>query len=161
MDKKSASITPTAAGATTIDGAAYIRSATTEEVFRIEADYKDDAMRTAFDEGISHSALEDVEFRKPRSSQSIRSRVPRRTNSFSAHFTEFINRRREALETERHEISVYTSPLTVLSYFVLYILHEFRMALLWIISQQYLLVLFPVIAATVYFLYQTNGAHQP
>ena len=74
---------------------------------------------------------------------------------------EFINRRRDALETERQEISVYTSPMTVLSYFVLYILQEFRVALLWIISQQYLLVVLPVIAAIVYFVYQTDGAHQP
>lgn len=74
---------------------------------------------------------------------------------------DFINRRKVALETERQEISVYTSPLTVLSYFVLYLLHEFRMALLWIISQQYLLLVLPAIAAAVYFVYQTDGAHQP
>ncbi|KAF9370665.1 hypothetical protein BGX21_005449, partial [Mortierella sp. AD011] len=70
----------------------------------------------------------------------LRARISSRSNSFSAHFADFISRRRIALETERQEISVYTSPLTVLSYFVLYLLHEFRMALLWIISQQYLLV---------------------
>ncbi|KAF9104222.1 Vacuolar membrane protease [Mortierella sp. AM989] len=91
----------------------------------------------------------------------IRTRISSRSNSFSAHFTDFINRRRIALETERHEISVYTSPLTVISYFVLYLLHEFRMALLWIISQQYLLVVLPLLTAIVYFVYQTDGAHQP
>ncbi|KAG0098261.1 Vacuolar membrane protease [Podila epicladia] len=90
-----------------------------------------------------------------------RARAPRRTNSFSAHFADFINRRKVALETERQEISVYTSPLTVLSYFVLYLLHEVRMALLWIISQQYLLLVLPAIAAAIYFVYQTDGAHQP
>lgn len=74
---------------------------------------------------------------------------------------EFINRRRIALETERQEISVYTSPLTVLSYFVLYLLHEFRMLLVWIVSQQYLLVVLPLLTAIVYFVYQTDGAHQP
>lgn len=56
---------------------------------------------------------------------------------------------------------MYTSPLTVLSYFVLYLLHEFRMALLWIVSQQYLLLVLPAIAAAIYFVYQTDGAHQP
>lgn len=75
--------------------------------------------------------------------------------------TDFISRRRIALETERQEISVYTSPLTVLSYFVLYLLHEFRMALLWIVSQQYLLLVLPLLTAAVYFVYQTDGAHQP
>ncbi|KAF9091172.1 Vacuolar membrane protease [Mortierella sp. AM989] len=139
----------------------------------------------AFGDGVDHQTLDELVTKKPRTeSQSLRSRFPKRTNSFSAHFAgnefaryiwskgtgadsfrwailEFINRRKEALETERHEISVYTSPLTVLSYFFLYILHEFRMALLWIISQQYLLVVLPIIAATIYFIYQTNGAHQP
>ncbi|KAF8970031.1 Vacuolar membrane protease, partial [Entomortierella lignicola] len=91
----------------------------------------------------------------------LRARVSSRSNSFSAHFADFINRRRIALETERQEISVYTSPLTVLSYFVLYILHEFRVALLWIISQQYLLIVLPLLTALVYFVYQTDGAHQP
>ncbi|KAF9344638.1 Vacuolar membrane protease, partial [Mortierella sp. AD094] len=91
----------------------------------------------------------------------LRARISSRSNSFSAHFADFINRRRIALETERQEISVYTSPLTVLSYFVLYLLHEFRMALLWIISQQYLLVVLPLLTAIVYFVYQTDGAHQP
>ncbi|KAF9347288.1 Vacuolar membrane protease [Mortierella sp. NVP85] len=91
----------------------------------------------------------------------VRSRISSRSNSFSAHFTEFINRRRIALETERQEISVYTSPLTVLSYFFLYLLHEFRMLLVWIVSQQYLLVLLPLLTAIVYFGYQTDGAHQP
>ncbi|KAG0286599.1 Vacuolar membrane protease, partial [Dissophora globulifera] len=115
-----------------------------------------------FDEGISLPTQDEVEFSKTRSTtQSIRSRIPKRTNSFSAHFAEFISRRREALETERQEISVYTSPMTVLSYFVLYILHEFRVALLWIISQQYLLLVLPVVATTVYFVYQMDGAHQP
>ncbi|KAF9212292.1 Vacuolar membrane protease [Podila verticillata] len=90
-----------------------------------------------------------------------RARAPRRTNSFSAHFADFINRRKVALETERQEISVYTSPLTVISYFVLYLLHEFRMALLWIVSQQYLLLVLPAIAAAIYLVYQTDGAHQP
>ncbi|KAK3819723.1 MAG: hypothetical protein J3Q66DRAFT_399178 [Benniella sp.] len=91
----------------------------------------------------------------------VRSRISSRSNSFSAHFTEFINRRRIALETERQEISVYTSPLTVLSYFFLYLLHEFRMLFVWIVSQQYLLVLLPLLTAIVYFGYQTDGAHQP
>ncbi|KAF9897954.1 Vacuolar membrane protease, partial [Lobosporangium transversale] len=91
----------------------------------------------------------------------LRSRISSRSNSFSTHFTEFINRRRIALETERQEISVYTSPLTVLSYFVLYLLHEFRMLLVWIVSQQYLLVALPLLTAVVYFVYQTDGAHQP
>ncbi|KAG0224276.1 hypothetical protein B0O80DRAFT_434784 [Mortierella sp. GBAus27b] len=91
----------------------------------------------------------------------VRSRISSRSNSFSAHFTEFINRRRIALETERQEISVYTSPLTVLSYFFLYLLHEFRMLLVWIVSQQYLLVVLPLLTAIVYFGYQTDGAHQP
>ncbi|KAF9409770.1 Vacuolar membrane protease [Podila epigama] len=95
------------------------------------------------------------------STHPVRVRAPRRTNSFSTHFADFINRRKVALETERQEISVYTSPLTVLSYFVLYLLHEFRMALLWIISQQYLLVVLPALAAAIYFVYQTDGAHQP
>ncbi|KAI8600928.1 hypothetical protein EDD21DRAFT_305870, partial [Dissophora ornata] len=58
-------------------------------------------------------------------------------------------------------ISVYTSPLTVFSYFVLYLLHEFRMLLVWIVSQQYLLVVLPLLSAVVYFVYQTDGAHQP
>ncbi|KAG0061507.1 Vacuolar membrane protease [Linnemannia elongata] len=66
-------------------------------------------------------------------SHPLRSRMPSRSNSFSAHFSDFINRRRIALETERQEISVYTSPLTVLSYFFLYLLHEFRMVVLWIL----------------------------
>ncbi|KAF9925874.1 Vacuolar membrane protease [Linnemannia zychae] len=91
----------------------------------------------------------------------LRSRMPSRSNSFSAHFTDFINRRRIALETERQEISVYTSPLTVLSYFFLYLLHEFRMAIVWVVSQQYLLVILPLLTAAVYFVYQTDGAHQP
>ncbi|KAF9901810.1 Vacuolar membrane protease [Linnemannia zychae] len=91
----------------------------------------------------------------------LRSRMPSRSNSFSAHFTDFINRRRIALETERQEISVYTSPLTVLSYFFLYLLHEFRMVVLWIVSQQYLLIVLPLLTAIVYFVYQTDGAHQP
>ncbi|KAF9275610.1 Vacuolar membrane protease, partial [Linnemannia elongata] len=73
----------------------------------------------------------------------------------------FINRRRIALETERQEISVYTSPLTVLSYFFLYLLHEFRMVVLWIVSQQYLLIVLPLLTAAVYLVYQTDGAHQP
>ncbi|KAF9160187.1 hypothetical protein DFQ26_005785, partial [Actinomortierella ambigua] len=83
-------------------------------------------------------------------------RAPSRSNSFSAHFSDFIKRRRDALETQRQEISVYTSPLTVLSYFVLYLLHEFRMALLWIVSRQYLLVIMPALAGLVYILYQTD-----
>ncbi|KAF9094936.1 Vacuolar membrane protease [Mortierella sp. GBA35] len=87
--------------------------------------------------------------------------MPSRSNSFSAHFSDFINRRRIALETERQEISVYTSPLTVLSYFVLYLLHEFRMVVLWIVSQQYLLIVLPLLTAAVYLVYQTDGAHQP
>ncbi|KAF9087886.1 Vacuolar membrane protease [Mortierella sp. AD031] len=91
----------------------------------------------------------------------LRSRMPSRSNSFSAHFSDFINRRRIALETERQEISVYTSPLTVLSYFVLYLLHEFRMVVLWIVSQQYLLIVLPLLTAAVYLVYQTDGAHQP
>ncbi|KAF9370313.1 hypothetical protein BGX21_005604, partial [Mortierella sp. AD011] len=120
------------------------------------------ATSSTFDDGVDRQMLNDlVANRSRRLSQSIRSRFSRRSNSFSAHFAEFINRRKEALETERQEISVYTSPLTVLSYFFLYILYEFRMALLWIISQQYLLVVLPAIAATVYFVYQTDGAHQP
>ncbi|KAG0235155.1 Vacuolar membrane protease [Actinomortierella wolfii] len=88
-------------------------------------------------------------------------RTASRSNSFSAHFADFIKRRRDALETQRQEISVYTSPLTVLSYFVLYLLHEFRMALLWIVSRQYLLVIMPAVATLIYILYQTDGAHQP
>ncbi|KAF9952870.1 Vacuolar membrane protease, partial [Modicella reniformis] len=95
------------------------------------------------------------------SAHPVRLSISSRSNSFSAHFTEFINRRRIALETERQEISVYTSPLTVLSYFVLYLLHEFRMLLVWIVSQQYLLVVLPLLTAIVYFVYQTDGAHQP
>ncbi|KAG9063407.1 Vacuolar membrane protease [Linnemannia hyalina] len=91
----------------------------------------------------------------------LRSRMPSRSNSFSAHFSDFINRRRIALETERQEISVYTSPLTVLSYFFLYLLHEFRMVILWIVSQQYLLIVLPLLTTAVYFVYQTDGAHQP
>ncbi|KAG0065440.1 Vacuolar membrane protease [Linnemannia elongata] len=91
----------------------------------------------------------------------LRSRMPSRSNSFSAHFSDFINRRRIALETERQEISVYTSPLTVLSYFFLYLLHEFRMVVLWIVSQQYLLIVLPLLTAAVYLVYQTDGAHQP
>ncbi|ORZ11367.1 hypothetical protein BCR41DRAFT_372187 [Lobosporangium transversale] len=121
-------------------------------------------VRSMFDEGIIQSSLGTIEkkrIHRTSSIQSIRSKFPKRTNSFSAHFTEFINRRKEALETQRQEISVYTSPMTVLSYFVLYILHEFRVALLWIFSQQYLLVAMPIIAMTVYFIYQTDGAHQP
>ncbi|KAF9980166.1 Vacuolar membrane protease [Mortierella antarctica] len=74
---------------------------------------------------------------------------------------DFINRRRVALETERQEISLYTSPLTVLSFFFLYLLHEFRMLLVWIVSQQYLLVILPVVCAILYVVYQTDGAHQP
>ncbi|KAF9198047.1 Vacuolar membrane protease [Haplosporangium sp. Z 27] len=35
------------------------------------------------------------------------------------------------------------------------------MALLWIVSQQYLLLVLPLIAAIIYSLYQTDGAHQP
>ncbi|KAG0056849.1 Vacuolar membrane protease [Gryganskiella cystojenkinii] len=99
--------------------------------------------------------------RSIKNSHPFRTRGPTRSNSFSAHFADFISRRRIALETERQEISVYTSPLTVLSYFVLYLLHEFRMALLWIISQQYLLLVLPLLTAIVYFVYQTDGAHQP
>ncbi|KAG9319107.1 hypothetical protein KVV02_004792, partial [Mortierella alpina] len=98
----------------------------------------------------------------PRSaSRSRKSRTPKRTSSFSAHFADFINRRRVALETERQEISLYTSPLTVLSFFFLYLLHEFRMLLVWIVSQQYLLVILPVVCAILYVVYQTDGAHQP
>ncbi|KAK3812404.1 MAG: hypothetical protein JOS17DRAFT_690712, partial [Linnemannia elongata] len=58
-------------------------------------------------------------------------------------------------------ISVYTSPLTVLSYFFLYLLHEFRMVVLWIVSQQYLLIVLPLLTTAVYLVYQTDGAHQP
>ncbi|KAF9414307.1 Vacuolar membrane protease, partial [Entomortierella beljakovae] len=122
------------------------------------------AVSSTFGEGVDQSTLDSVnsvETRRSRPVSSLRSRFPKRTNSFSTHFADYINRRREALNTERQEISVYTSPLTVLSYFVLYILHEFRMALLWLVSQQYLLIILPAIAATVYFIYQTNGAHQP
>ncbi|KAG0195661.1 hypothetical protein BGX28_000916, partial [Mortierella sp. GBA30] len=99
--------------------------------------------------------------KRSKSTHPLRSRISSRSNSFSAHFAEFINRRRVALETERQEISVYTSPLTVLSYFFLYLLHEFRMLLVWIVSQQYLLVVLPLLTAAVYFVYQTDGAHQP
>ncbi|KAF8938689.1 Vacuolar membrane protease [Dissophora ornata] len=138
------------------------KTITTLEASVVETDPKEEPVRSAFGEGVIHSALEEIEHSRPRlTTNSIRSRFPKRTNSFSAHFSEFINRRRDALETERQEISVYTSPMTVLSYFVLYILHEFRVALLWIISQQYLLVVLPVIAAIVYFVYQMDGAHQP
>ncbi|KAF9944117.1 Vacuolar membrane protease, partial [Mortierella alpina] len=100
--------------------------------------------------------------RNPRSaSRSRKPRTPKRTSSFSAHFADFINRRRVALETERQEISLYTSPLAVLSFFFLYLLHEFRMLLVWIVSQQYLLVILPVVCAILYVVYQTDGAHQP
>ncbi|KAF9922915.1 hypothetical protein BGZ67_010217, partial [Mortierella alpina] len=109
----------------------------------------------------SESVKAEDNSRRPKSTHPLRARISSRSNSFSAHFTDFINRRRIALETERQEISVYTSPLTVLSYFVLYILHEFRMLLVWIFSQQYLLVVLPLLTAAVYFVYQTDGAHQP
>ncbi|KAF9948285.1 Vacuolar membrane protease [Mortierella alpina] len=111
--------------------------------------------------GRSGSVKAEDTSRRPKSTHPLRARISSRSNSFSAHFTDFINRRRIALETERQEISVYTSPLTVLSYFVLYILHEFRMLLVWIFSQQYLLVVLPLLTAAVYFVYQTDGAHQP
>ncbi|KAG0312858.1 Vacuolar membrane protease [Linnemannia gamsii] len=104
----------------------------------------------------------------------LRSRMASRSNSFSAHFSGTFEGsglylrskktsrwRRIALETERQEISVYTSPLTVLSYFFLYLLHEFRMVVLWIVSQQYLLIVLPLLTAAVYLIYQTDGAHQP
>ncbi|KAG0249175.1 Vacuolar membrane protease [Mortierella polycephala] len=103
----------------------------------------------------------EADSKRTRKGHPLRSRITSRSNSFSAHFTDFINRRRIALETERQEISVYTSPLTVLSYFVLYLLHEIRMLLVWIVSQQYLLVVLPLLAAVVYFVYQTDGAHRP
>ncbi|KAF9581179.1 Vacuolar membrane protease, partial [Lunasporangiospora selenospora] len=114
---------------------------------------EDSGVPRSFQEGESKEAM----VRK----HPARSRMSSRSNSFSAHFTDFINRRRIALETQRQEISVYTSPMTVLSYFVLYLLHEFRMLLLWIVSQQYLLVVLPLLTAIVYFVYQTDGAHQP
>ncbi|KAI1296270.1 Vacuolar membrane protease [Mortierella claussenii] len=158
-----------------------------------------EGVQSVFDEGVTRTSLEAIEYNRSRRSisQPARSKFPKRTNSFTAHFagenqpavinnpqssvpgdrmrltsyllrprtmpvlSEFIHRRREALETERQEISVFTSPTTVLSYFVLYILSEFRTALMWIISQQYLLVVFPIVAALICCIYQTDGAHQP
>lgn len=35
------------------------------------------------------------------------------------------------------------------------------MVVLWIVSQQYLLIVLPLLTTAVYLVYQTDGAHQP
>ncbi|KAI1294084.1 Vacuolar membrane protease [Mortierella claussenii] len=139
------------------------QSATTIHISSPQSSHQHDAGASLSSAGSNNEpTAETGESKRSKSKvHPLRSRISSRSNSFSAHFTDFINRRRIALETERQEISVYTSPLTVLSYFVLYLLHEFRMLLVWIVSQQYLLVVLPLLTAVVYFVYQTDGAHQP
>ncbi|KAG9304005.1 hypothetical protein G9A89_005915 [Geosiphon pyriformis] len=69
----------------------------------------------------------------------------RKTNVREESFDDFIRRRRNLLEKERSTISLYTSPVLVLTYFLAYMLYQFKSALEYARSRKWIIVSIPII----------------
>lgn len=81
------------------------------------------------------------------------------TNIREETFDKFIQKRRHALESQRASISIYTSPLLVLSYFILYMYHQTRLALIYLFSRTDLLAGILATSGLLYLLGHVEGFH--
>lgn len=81
--------------------------------------------------------------------------------SYSCHFKDYIIRRKAEIEQEHKRISIYTSPLLVSSYFIMFAYYEARAAISFLCSKGRVTVgLVATIASMIYIAYQVQGPHQ-
>lgn len=64
------------------------------------------------------------------------------------------------MEQEHKRLSIYKSPLLVISYFGMYAFYEIRSFLLYLYSRRRMTLGLALIAGLVYLVYQIEGPHQ-
>ncbi|CAG8627138.1 1134_t:CDS:2, partial [Racocetra persica] len=84
----------------------------------------------------------------------------RRTNVIKESFDDFIRRRRNALENQRSTISLYTSPVLVMTYFLAYVIHQVKSAAEYARSRKWILAAVPVLGGLIQFTLLVEGAHK-
>ncbi|KAL1931995.1 hypothetical protein VTP01DRAFT_9051 [Rhizomucor pusillus] len=92
-----------------------------------------------------------------------REQLHRRRSSRAApgeKFDDYILRRKADFEHEHKRISIYTSPLLVISYFAMFTFYEARSAVLYLYRQRYTTLALLISAISVYVSYQFQGPHQ-
>ncbi|CAG8520929.1 2370_t:CDS:2 [Paraglomus occultum] len=87
-------------------------------------------------------------------------RIFRRTNVKKESFDDFIKRRRNVLEKERSTISLYTSPILVLTYFLAYIWHQTKEIVSYARSRKWILTSVPALILFLKLLMLVEGVHQ-
>ncbi|KAF0358158.1 vacuole membrane protein 1 [Gigaspora margarita] len=84
----------------------------------------------------------------------------RETNVKKESFDDFIRRRRNALEKQRSTISLYTSPILVMTYFLAYVIHQVKSAAEYARSRKWMLTAIPVLGVLIQFTLLVEGAHK-
>ncbi|KAK9767477.1 hypothetical protein K7432_002704 [Basidiobolus ranarum] len=74
---------------------------------------------------------------------------------------ECIRSRHILFETERSQLSIYTAPLRVFSYFFLYLWDQLKSAFLFFFNRGYLIFLITTLTVLGYLFYTLDGMHQP
>ncbi|CAG8637696.1 22845_t:CDS:2 [Dentiscutata erythropus] len=87
-------------------------------------------------------------------------KVIRKTNVLKESFDDFIKRRRNALEKQRSTISLYTSPVLVMTYFLSYVIHQAKNAVEYARSRKWVLTAVPVLGVLIQFTLLVEGAHK-
>ncbi|CAG8461410.1 8450_t:CDS:2 [Ambispora leptoticha] len=84
----------------------------------------------------------------------------RRANVREESFDDFIRRRRNLLEKERSTVSLYTSPVLVLTYFLAYMFYKFKSALKYASSRKWVLISMPAAFILLRVALLVDGSHQ-
>ncbi|CAG8497392.1 16875_t:CDS:2 [Acaulospora morrowiae] len=87
-------------------------------------------------------------------------RVLKKTNVKKEGFDDFIKRRRNELERQRSSISLYTSPVLVMTYFIAYIIQQGKSTFEYVQSRKWVLSSIPALGILIQFALLVEGSHQ-
>ncbi|UZO12784.1 uncharacterized protein OCT59_004301 [Rhizophagus irregularis] len=87
-------------------------------------------------------------------------KILRKTNVKKESFDDFVKRRRNLLERQRSTISLYTSPILVMTYFSAYVIYQVKTAVEYAQSRKWIITSIPILGILIQFALLVEGAHQ-
>ncbi|CAG8581178.1 10641_t:CDS:2 [Diversispora eburnea] len=90
----------------------------------------------------------------------VSSKIFRSTNVKKESFDDFIKRRRNILEKQRSTISLYTSPILVMTYFLAYITYQIKTFIEYAQSRKWILISIPALGILIQSSLLVEGSHQ-
>ncbi|CAG8531392.1 9964_t:CDS:10 [Funneliformis mosseae] len=86
--------------------------------------------------------------------------ILRRTNVKNEGFDDFVKRRRNLLERQRSTISLYTSPVLVITYFLAYLIQQVKSAVEYAQLRKWVITSIPLLGILIQFALLIDGEHQ-